>query len=80
MVHNELDPNYLLHLSMNGLNVNVAFQEKLFKYIRDHLDKSFLSLGTFSLQPVHTAFRRGITSLSFDLGQSFTDIDFFFKL
>ena len=67
MVDNELDPNYLFHLSMNGANMNLAFHEKLFRYIRDHLDKSFFNLGTCSLHPVLTAFRLGITSLSFGL-------------
>ena len=80
MLDNELVPNYLLHLGMDGPNVNLAFQEKLSKYLRDNLDKSFLNLGTCSLHPVHTAFRRGITSMSCDLGQFFTDIHFFFKL
>ena len=77
---NELDPNYLLHLSMNGSNVNLALQEKLSKHLRDNLGKSFLNLGTCSLHPVHISFRRGITSMSFDLDQFFTDIHFFFKL
>ena len=29
---------------------------------------------------MHTSFRRGITSMPFDLDQFFTDIHFFFKL
>ena len=80
MLDNELDPNYLLHLGMDGPNVNLAFQEKLSKYLGDNLDKSFLNLGTCSLHPVHTAFRRGIASMSCDLDQFFTDNQFFFKL
>ena len=80
MLDNEIDPNYLLHLGMDGPNVNLAFQEKLSKYLRDNLDKSFLNLGTCSLHPVHTAFRRGIISMSYELDQFFTDIHFFFKL
>ena len=35
---NELGPNYLLHLSMDGPNVNLAFQEKLSKHLRANLD------------------------------------------
>ena len=60
--------------------MNLAFQEKLSKHLRDNLDKSFLNLGTCSLHPAHTDFRRGITSMSFDLGQFFMDIHFFFNL
>ena len=63
MADNELDSNYLLYLSMDGPNVNLAFQEKLSKHLRDNLDKSFLSPGTCSLHPVHIAFIRGITSM-----------------
>ena len=43
VVDSELDLNYLLHLSMDGPNVNLAFQEKLFKHLRDNLDNAFLS-------------------------------------
>ena len=54
--------------------MNLAFQEKLSKHLSDNLDKSFLNLGTCSLHPVHTAFHGGITSMSFNLDQFFTDI------
>ena len=62
---NLIDPIYLLHPSMDGPNVNLAFQEKLSKHLRDNLDKPFFNLAT--LHFVHTAFRWGITSMSFDL-------------
>ena len=74
VVDNELDSNYLLPRSMNGPNLNLVFQEKLSKYLRDNLDKSFLSLGTCSLHPVHTAFCRGTKSMSFNLVQFLVDI------
>ena len=45
MVDSELDPNYLLHLSMDGPNVNLAFKDKLSKHLKDHLHKSFLNPG-----------------------------------
>ena len=41
-------------------NMNLVFQEKLFKHLRDNLDKSFLNLGSCFLNHVHTTFRRGI--------------------
>ena len=73
-VDNELDSNYLLPRSMNGPNLNLVFQEKLSKHLRDNLDKSFLNLGTCSLHPVHTAFRWGTKSMSFNLVQFLVDI------
>ena len=80
MVNNNLDPNYLLHIGMDGPRVNTAFQDKLSTHLKDNLDTSFLNLGTCSLHPVHTAFRKGITSMSFDLDSFFIDLHFFFKL
>ena len=80
VVDNEFDTNSLLHLSMDGPNVNLAFQEKLSKHLRDNLNKSFVNLGTCSLHSVHPAFHRGITSVSFNLDQVFMDSHFFFKL
>ena len=65
---------------MDGPHVNKCFQEKLLGDLEKELDTSFLKLGTCSLHPVHTAFRRGIQRLSFDLDQFFNDIHFFFKL
>ena len=80
VVDNEFDTNSLLHLSMDGPNVNLALQEKLSKHLRDNLNKSFVNLGTCSLHSVHPAFHRGITSVSFNLDQVFMDSHFFFKL
>ena len=73
VVDNELDPNCLLHLSTDGPNVNLAFQEKLLsEHLRDNLDKLFLNLFTSSLNPVHTTLRQGITSMYFYLDQFLT--------
>ena len=80
MVDNKPERNYLLHLSMDRPNLNLTFQEKLSKYLRDNLEMSFLNLSTHSLHPVHTAFHQGITSVFFNLDQFFIDIHFFFKL
>ena len=77
LVKSEFDPNYLLRLSLDAPNVKLAFQEKLQKHLRDNLNKS---LGTCSLHPVHTTFCRGITSVSFNLDQFFTEFHFFFRL
>ena len=65
---------------MDGPHVNKCFQEKLLCDLEKELDTSFLKLGTCSLHPVHTAFRKGIKELSFWLDNCFNHIHSFFKL
>ena len=40
-------------------------------------ETSFLNFGTCSLHPVHTAFKKGIKKLDFDMDEFFHDIHFF---
>lgn len=83
----ELDSSYLLHLGMDGPNVNMSFENKLAESLRE-INTSFLRLGSCSLHPTHSAFRRGIkklyrntygdsNKLTFDLDDFFTDTHFF---
>ena len=77
---------------MDGPTVNLSFENKLAAKLTE-MDTSFLRLGSCSMHPTHTAFRKGIKKLyhctvnshsqheqSFDLDDYFTDIHFFFKL
>lgn len=80
MDENQLDPNFLLHLGMDGPATNLAFQRKLSAHLEKNNSTSFLDLDTCSLHPVHTAFRNGITSMSCDIDSLFIDLHFFFKL
>ena len=74
-----LDVNYMLHLGMDGPNVNKKFQRLLLE--SDGLGKTtFLDIGTCALHIVHNAFRKGVSSLKFDVDQFALDIHFFFKL
>ena len=73
----EVEPKYLLHLGMDGPNVNLSFQEKLLADLAVEEGKTFLKLGTCSLHPAHTAFRKGIKKLTVDLDSFFVDIHFF---
>ena len=89
----ELSSDYLLHLGMDGPNVNLSFENKLSSNL-DQTNSSFLRIGTCSLHPTHTAFRKGIKKLyfntsdttyenespTFDLDELFNDFHFFFKL
>ena len=75
-----LNSDHLLHLGMDGPNVNKKFSKILAKEFDESNQSQFLDLGTCSLHPVHTAFRKGISKLQFDFDEFFNDIHFFFKL
>ena len=77
---------------MAGPNVNLSFENELESNL-ESINTSFLRIGTSSLHPTHTAFRKGIKSLysntinisgekesTFDLDDFFNDLHFFFKL
>ena len=66
--------SYLLHIGMDGPNVNLAFERKL----ANELGTPFLKLGSCSLRPIHTTCRKRIKKLSFDIDLFFNDIHFFF--
>ena len=74
-----LDINYMLHLGMDGPNVNKKFQSLLLEspYLEN---TTFLDIGTCPLHIVHNAFRKGVSSLRFNVDQFALDINFFFKL
>ena len=72
-----VDSQYLLHLGVDGPNVNLAFHKKLLTELGQLNGETFLNLGTCSLHPAHTAFRKGIKQLSGYLDAFFIDIDFF---
>ena len=88
----ELESDYLLHLGMDGPNVNLSFENKLESNL-ESINTSFLRIGTCSLHLTHTVFRKDIKSLysntinisgekesAFDLDDFFNDLHFFFKL
>ena len=75
-----LDYNHLIQVGMDGPNVNLSFEKKLRSIMETTYETSFLNFGTCSLHPVHTAFRKGIKKLDFDVDEFFHDIHFFFKL
>ena len=55
-----LDSKYLLHIGMDGPNVNFSFENKLTKLLLEEHNTSFLKLGSCSLHPVHGAFEKGV--------------------
>ena len=69
----------MLHLIMDGPNVNKKFQRLLLE--SSYLENTtFLDVGTCPLHIVHMAFRKGVSVLWFNVDQFALDIDFFFKL
>ena len=64
---------------MDGPNVSLAFEKKLRQYFEDGLGSSFLSFRPCSLHLVHTAFKKGLEALPFDLDSFFNDIHFLFQ-
>ena len=72
----QLNTSYLLHLGMEGPNVNKSFQEKLSESINDE----FLDLGTCPLHTVHNSFKKGVAVIDFDFDEFAVDIHQFFKL
>ena len=53
----DINSKFLLHFGMDGPNVNLSFDEKLTQKLSE-VDTSFLKLGSCSLHPFHSAFRR----------------------
>ena len=75
-----LNSAHLLHVGMDGPNVNKKFSSVLATQIEEETGSKFLDLGTCCLHPVHTAFRKGLKELRFDFDEFFNDVHFFFKL
>ena len=71
-----LDIKYMLHLGMDGPNVNKKFQRLLLENIEN---TTFLDIGTCPLRIVHNAFKKGVSSLQFNVDQFALDIHFFFN-
>ena len=69
-----LDSNYLLHLGMNGPNVNLSFEKKLLTKLEENIGATFLKFGACSLHPVDTAFCKGITKIPFDYDKFFYEL------
>ena len=65
--------NFMLHLRMDGPNVNKKFQRLLLE--SSYLEKTtFHDLGTCPLHIVDNAFRKGVSFLQFNVDQ-FVNVD-----
>ena len=75
-----LDGEHLLHIGKDGPNVNLKFEDDLCDELHEKEETTILNLGSCSLHPVHTAFKKGLQELDFGFESFFNDISFFFKL
>ena len=76
-----LDLKFMLHLGMDGPNDNLKFQTLLLQSnLLAEAKTTFLNIGTCPLHIVHNAFRKGVSSLAYNVDQFAVDIHFFFKL
>lgn len=73
------DLKYLLHIGMDGPNVNKSFHKTLENELLTVHGKKILNIGTCNLHPVHTAFSKGLAKLNFDLDKLPHNLHFFFK-
>ena len=71
--------NNMLHVGMDGPNINKSFEKKLSDYLNEN-SMNILNLGSCSIHKVCNAFRKGLNCLDIDIDQFAYDIHFFFKL
>ena len=73
-----LDIKFMLHLGMDGPNINLKFQTLLLQSnLLAEAKTTFLNIGTCPLHIVHNAFRKGVSSLAYNVDQFAVDIFFF---
>lgn len=75
----KIDVNLLLHISMDGPNVNKSFHKSLEQELLEKNGKRILNIGTCVLHPIHTGFSKGLSKLNFDFNKLSYDMHFFFK-
>ena len=63
------DPDYLLHIAIDGPNVNLKFQEVPKRKFDETSHKTFLDIDTSTLHKVHTYSKNGFSKLPSDIDQ-----------
>ena len=77
----KLQLQFMLHIGMDGPNVNLKFEELLKDSSElENLKTTLLSIGTCPLHIVHNAFRAGVNRSNFSIDSFAIDVNFFFKL
>ena len=74
----ELHMSYLVHLGMDGPRLNEKFERDLEVQLGAKDEPArILKIGTCSLHPVHTAFKKGLAELELPFESFFNDLSFF---
>jgi hypothetical protein len=70
-----LSTQFLLHIGMDGPNVNLKFQRNILTAVSNAENPSeILEIGTCTLHPVSTAFKKGLQKLSFSFDSFFNNV------
>lgn len=56
----------LMHLDMDGLSVNLKFQDDFKKHFEETAGEEFLDADTCTLHKVHMPFKKGVSVLPID--------------
>ena len=77
----KMNLQFMLHLGMDGPNVNVKFEKLLqSSEIMKNLNTNIISIGTCPLHIVHNSFRAGVNVLNFKIDSFIIDVNFFSML
>ena len=74
------DSSYLLHLGMDGPNVNLKFEKYLKTHFKESYNQEFLDINTCTLHKVHTSFKKGVLQLPINIDNFAVNLHGFFKL
>ena len=75
----EVNRRHLLYLGVDGPTVNVKFERDRNDGLKKKENTTILNLGTCSLHPVHSAFKKGLQEPDFAFESFFNDLSLFFK-
>ena len=68
------DNRLLLHIGMDGPNINLKLKEDLRKHFEEATGQKFLNINTCTLHKVHTSFKKRVTALPNDIDQFAVDL------
>ncbi|HBK83112.1 MAG TPA: hypothetical protein DDZ41_05870 [Flavobacterium sp.] len=71
--------NYLLHVGMDGPNINLLFIKNLTKELLENNNKFIINISSCALHPVHTGFIKCLAKIDFDYDSFAHDLLCFFK-
>ena len=70
---------YVLHLGMDGPNVNVKLQQDLKTHFKEFYDEEFLDIDMRTLHKVRTVFKKRVQQLPIDIDNFHCQSTWFFQ-